>query len=80
LVVSHAVVGGAADEAARVSEVYRKSTTAQASAQRTTAQVRTFFDGWELLDPGLVPIHQWRPATPGLPGGTWMVAGVGRKP
>jgi hypothetical protein len=28
---------------------------------RTQEQVARFFDGLELVDPGLVPIHEWRP-------------------
>jgi SAM-dependent methyltransferase len=81
LVLSHGVIDGATDEArALVSDVYRQSTTTQAAAQRSTAQVRGFFDGWELLDPGVVPIHQWRPATQGPLGGGGLVAGVGRRP
>jgi len=26
-------------------------------------QIFSFFDGFELLEPGLVPKHQWRPVT-----------------
>ena len=47
---------------------------------RTREQVARFFDGTELLDPGLVSAPQWRPA-PGAdttPRSVW--AGVGRKP
>jgi hypothetical protein len=34
---------------------------------RTRAEIRRFFDGLELLEPGLVQVHQWRPglAAPG---------------
>jgi hypothetical protein len=28
---------------------------------RSLAQITRFFDGLELVDPGVVPIHQWRP-------------------
>ncbi|QKW35512.1 SAM-dependent methyltransferase [Actinomadura sp. NAK00032] len=31
------------------------------SKARTKAQVRGFFDGFELIEPGLVPVHHWRP-------------------
>ena len=30
---------------------------------RTRAEVRRFFDGWELVEPGVVPVPQWRPAS-----------------
>jgi hypothetical protein len=61
---------------------------------RTHAEVRRLFDGFDLLDPGVVPVHLWRPEPddpqqpqehePGNFGGDdgpfWMYAGVGRKP
>ncbi|RFS81263.1 SAM-dependent methyltransferase [Actinomadura spongiicola] len=31
------------------------------SKGRTTAQITGFFDGLELTDPGVVPVHHWRP-------------------
>ncbi|MFG1855793.1 SAM-dependent methyltransferase [Actinomadura geliboluensis] len=31
------------------------------SKARTKAQVRSFFDGFELIEPGLTPVHHWRP-------------------
>lgn len=33
---------------------------------RSIRQITRFFDGLQLVDPGVVPIHQWRP-DPGLP-------------
>jgi hypothetical protein len=44
-------------------------------------QILGFFDGFELLEPGLVPKHEWRPVTgvaPETPTIQW--GGVGRKP
>jgi hypothetical protein len=35
----------------------------QPSTYRSRAQVTSFFAGLELVDPGVVPIQQWRPAT-----------------
>jgi S-adenosyl methyltransferase len=48
---------------------------------RQPDQVARFFDGLELADPGLVPIHRWRP-DPGTvnPPVVPPVGGVGRKP
>ncbi len=34
------------------------------AAVRTRAEINQFFDGLHLLDPGLRPVHQWRPAGP----------------
>jgi SAM-dependent methyltransferase len=50
---------------------------------RTRDQVRRFFDGYELVDPGVVEVSQWRPPA-GEPATTapsaWtIVGGVGRK-
>jgi hypothetical protein len=53
------------------------------STHRTTADVSTFFDGLELLDPGLVPLPRWRPDGPvpaHRPEHMWIIGGIGRKP
>jgi hypothetical protein len=49
---------------------------------RTPAQIEGFFAGLELIDPGVVPVSQWRPeATPsGPPVKVDSFCGVGRKP
>jgi trans-aconitate methyltransferase len=66
-----------ADIGARVERLYQQ-TTAYIST-RTHAQVAQFFDGFDLLNPGLVEIQLWRPDDPTsmLPGGFY--GGVGRK-
>ena len=49
---------------------------------RTHAQVSRFFDGLELVEPGLVQLHRWRPGTGDL-GRTRELSnygGVARKP
>lgn len=49
---------------------------------RTTGEIRRFFDGLELIDPGLVQPHRWRPG-PGADTSGYEVpalAGVARKP
>ena len=50
---------------------------------RTHEEILAYFDGLELLDPGLVPMPEWRPgpddkAAPGITYHTF-VGGVGRK-
>ena len=49
---------------------------------RTREQVARFFTGLDLVEPGLVQVHQWRPAAGGLaPEGTVSAhGGVARKP
>ena len=48
---------------------------------REPEQVRRFFDGLELVEPGVVPIHQWHP-DPGTvdPPAVPALGGIGRKP
>ena len=49
---------------------------------RTRAEILRFFDGLELLEPGLVQIHQWRPglAAPGRRQEAAGYCGLARKP
>jgi hypothetical protein len=83
LVISHGTTGNAendpTDMVGKVTNVYR-----QASAQmhvRSLAEIERFFDGFDLLDPGVVWMAGWRP-DPGVPTGPAksLRAGVGRKP
>jgi S-adenosyl methyltransferase len=66
-----------AEMGARVERLYQQTTAFLVT--RTRAQVERFFDGVDLLDPGLVEIQRWRPDDPNsiLPGGFY--GGVGRK-
>jgi hypothetical protein len=51
---------------------------------RSREQIARFFDGLDLVEPGLVYLPQWRPDDPVSlpldPGGKLMLVGVGRKP
>src|ERR1700728_1829684 len=51
---------------------------------RSRAEILRFFDGSRLVDPGLLYVSQWRPASPAsvpdAPSQFWVLAGVGRKP
>ncbi|KAA5838132.1 SAM-dependent methyltransferase [Saccharopolyspora hirsuta] len=83
LVVSHASAESRPDVGPAHADLYRKRTTTPMT-MRTRTEVAGFFDGFELVDPGVVFLQQWRPAAPAevgenperLPG----LAGVGRKP
>lgn len=80
LVLSHGVSDGYdQDKLDKVTGVYRNS-NAPGLAIRTEAEVLRYFDGWTLLEPGLVPCYQWRPAN-GMAGGgvEWIRAAVARK-
>jgi hypothetical protein len=61
----------------RVEQLYQLTTASLVT--RTHAQIERFFEGLELLDPGLVEIQLWRPDDQGsaLPGGFY--GGVARK-
>ncbi len=84
LAISHGTTGTAEndpnDVAGSVTNVYR-----QASAQmhlRSLEEIQRLFDGFELLDPGVVWINEWRPDPDYPPAGqlTSLRGGVGRKP
>jgi S-adenosyl methyltransferase len=61
----------------KVERLYQLTTASLVT--RTHAEVKRFFDGLDLLDPGVVEIQRWRPdgQRPMLPGGFY--GGVGRK-
>ena len=44
--------------------VYRAAGTA--TQGRSHAEVARFFDGWDLIDPGIVTSHRWRPDEPAM--------------
>jgi hypothetical protein len=46
---------------------------------RTSTEVAAFFDGCELIEPGLVDVTRWRPERHMPSGGIRVAAGVGRK-
>jgi len=61
-------------------KVYNERSVEQAVV-RDKAAVTRFFDGLDLLDPGVVPVAKWRPdpdATVARPSSMW--CGVARKP
>ncbi len=67
---------GALEAARRLSELLPQRVN-----PRSQAQVTRFFDGLELIDPGVVPIQQWRPASDdevAAQAALW--GGVARKP
>ncbi|EID53070.1 SAM-dependent methyltransferase [Saccharomonospora xinjiangensis] len=86
LVLSHACLD-TGDEAAartfgRISDDYRTKTAVRGSGGlRNRQEIAEFFGDFELLDPGLVWLPQWRPDTTfvGDPARTRAVAGVARK-
>jgi hypothetical protein len=64
-----------------LNSIYRNR-TGQGSGHRTAADVSRFFEGFELVEPGLVHLPQWRPdrlSRRADPAERWIVGGVGRK-
>jgi hypothetical protein len=83
LVLGHLTYEGNPTVAQAVEKVYNRSVSTT-SHFRTRAEILRFFDGLELVDPGLVFIPEWRPDSPGDvpsdPSRFSGLVGVGRKP
>ncbi len=66
---------------APVTEIYQEATAPM--VPRSHDQVRRLFEGFDLVEPGLVYAPQWRPEWTGEPADpvtSFVLAGVGRKP
>jgi O-methyltransferase involved in polyketide biosynthesis len=81
LVIAHAASDIAAEASAEAARRYNEMSSATIT-MRTSEQVSRFFDGLEMVPPGLVPMSEW-----GLPGqidtnasGVIGYCGIGRKP
>jgi hypothetical protein len=81
LAISQIASDVAADEVAEGVQRYNAQAAAPVAA-RTQAEVCRFFAGLELIEPGIVQVHRWRPGTGDLGSGRNLAiyAGVGRKP
>ncbi|HMH93378.1 MAG TPA: SAM-dependent methyltransferase [Streptosporangiaceae bacterium] len=83
LAVCHATSEGRPAVTRAMDKVYRGSVQAGGTI-RSRADIRRFFDGFELVEPGLVNVPLWRPASPADvpadPERFWVLAGVGVKP
>jgi len=82
LILCHGTEEGAPDVAHAAEKVYQR-TTRTGLYMRSRADILRLFDGFELIDPGLVAIPYWRPDPSGPqpdPGKFWGgLAGVARK-
>jgi hypothetical protein len=78
LAISHVTADFSPETTERAARVYDRA--AARLVPRTGEQIRRFFDGLDLVEPGVVPQQLWRPeGQPAkLRGGAW--GGVGRKP
>ncbi|MCK7624823.1 SAM-dependent methyltransferase [Streptomyces sp. RS10V-4] len=62
LAMTHATADLSPEAMHEVARIYREAGTALEF--RTRAEFLRFFDGWELLDPGVTLSHHWRPDHP----------------
>jgi SAM-dependent methyltransferase len=67
LVVSHLSFGDLDEDKLREGRELYSRTSAGSATPRPRAQILRFFDGFEIVEPGLVPTEDWRPETD-LPG------------
>lgn len=66
LAMSHFTPDGMPEQMAKAVEVFKG--TQEPAHPRTHAEVMRLFDGFELVEPGLVYTSQWRPESPADPG------------
>jgi hypothetical protein len=79
LVLSHATLETLPSrEVERVAEVF--DDLREPVRLRGRDEVAALFEGFELLDPGVVHAPEWRPDRPYRTPTGWVLAGVGRKP
>jgi SAM-dependent methyltransferase len=78
LVLSHLTLDFLSEETA---ENYLSVTANQATrtTPRSRERIAGYFDGFELVEPGLVAVSEWRQTPFFTDTSTWMYAGVGRK-
>jgi S-adenosyl methyltransferase len=80
LVISHGSDEVRQAEAQRAKELYESAN--DKGTFRSRARLRELFEGWELVDPGVVWVPQWRPDWPdedGASSSSVLAVGVGRK-
>jgi SAM-dependent methyltransferase len=82
LVLSHATNESRPGVVRAAEKVYQRGVPAQGRT-RSRAEILRFFDGFEIVDPGLAYVPLWRPDSPADvpsdPGKLWFLVGVGRK-
>jgi SAM-dependent methyltransferase len=82
LVLSHATGEAKPDVAAAANTVYMNKVAARGD-YRSREEITRFFDGFTVVDPGLVYLTEWRPDEPhdtsADAANFWLLAGVGRR-
>ncbi|GGO00862.1 hypothetical protein GCM10010116_01410 [Microbispora rosea subsp. aerata] len=84
LVLSHIFRGDVKEEIVEASKKVYSATRSGGLTGRTLEQIASFFDGLEIVEPGIVPVQAWRPDVPWEvptdPGDSGILGAVGRKP
>ncbi|MEU9885299.1 SAM-dependent methyltransferase [Sphaerisporangium sp. NPDC051011] len=81
LVISHGSVRALSPEKERQGHQVFSRTTVPGTKSRSAEQVRAFFDGLEMIEPGVVELQDWRPdvhLSLVRPGEAGAVGGLGR--
>jgi hypothetical protein len=80
LAVTHSTADFSPGEVTGVAEATRQAGVRY--TPRSQAEVAAFFDGLDLVDPGVVPVLAWRPdgGAPENPRAAYIYAALGRKP
>ncbi|MBP2706396.1 SAM-dependent methyltransferase [Microbispora sp. RL4-1S] len=68
------------DESLREAIAVYNANSASSYHLRSAEQIASFFEGLELVEPGVVPSGRWRPDVSGSAENVYAVCGVGRKP
>ncbi|HEV2371691.1 MAG TPA: SAM-dependent methyltransferase [Streptosporangiaceae bacterium] len=77
IVISHLHHPDGGEPLRHVIAIYQKANVPLLA--RTHQQILAYFTGFDLLEPGLVPLNRWRPAhKPEAAGEVWGLGGVGR--
>ena len=77
IVISHLHHEGRDESLRRMFSIYRNASASLTA--RTREQILAFFTGFDLLEPGLVPLQKWRPTSEPDPAEEiWGLGGVGR--
>ena len=81
LVIAHPASDVAVDQMAKSMRNYNEQARDPVTA-RSYAEVCRFFEGVDLVEPGVVQLHRWRAGAPDLGAGRELAnyGGVGRKP
>lgn len=86
LVITHAISDLRPEATLRLADLYQDEQIVRGVRRhniRSRAEVEPYFDGLDLVEPGIVQVPAWRPdvGEPAVdPRDVWSIAGVGRKP